>query len=323
MSAGLPGDWRSQYDQLRTVECTSDDSLPPFSVGEILETTLPEETEAETPDGGRIVHKIGPATADNVTHVIALGPVAIGSGGNQGLDPSAPGTDANLFYALVDSDVAIGDEVGLASGSTRLAKGYTGFKVVGEYNSKFGGIARVMRIGGSGTTYKKLRGTLVQTTCNGNMSLENLVRMSSGWSLPSEPLTAVNLIAARARVGAVIYAEYCEDEQQWEVTQVEHVVIEEVEDIRLNSDVQSGSGSGQDTCDVEKKVRELSVMECADPNWRRAFSATKHDVIVDVFDDGECVNQTVQPIFVLCIDQDTVDEAVFCTSDCIDESGSG
>ena len=126
------------------LENTGSVAIPSWGVCEISDSYRPEKTGGKTPNGGRTVLKVERATEDSPNASVVNGPCEIPISGT-----GRVGTMDSPMIALVDSDYAVGTEIGVAQDSFVLASGYTGYIMLGDYDSATG-TARVARITASG-----------------------------------------------------------------------------------------------------------------------------------------------------------------------------
>ena len=128
----LSGSHENPYLRQRWVELYNAGSapIPAFGVVEVVDSARPDSGGAVTPDGGRTVLHVRLAETDNPKITIVNGPCEIPSEGY-----GNPGTMDSPMLALVErSDYTNGLDVGVKEGSFCLQSGYTGYRIIGDYD---------------------------------------------------------------------------------------------------------------------------------------------------------------------------------------------
>jgi len=130
------------------------ETIPAFGVVEVIDSERPDSGGTATPDGGRTVLHVRRATTDMPKITVVNGPceIPVGKYGN-------PGTMDSPMLALVErSDYTNGLDVGVKEGSFCLQSGYTGYRIIGDYDSCSG----TMRVVKSAETDSMIGGCLAE-----------------------------------------------------------------------------------------------------------------------------------------------------------------
>lgn len=200
-------------------------------------------------------------------------------------------------------------------------------------------------------------GTLASDMCqNGNFVYNNVLIGGDNCTNLIEPLQgqlAVNRYGLQGKAGQLIYTQF-DGVDRWWIVQSTHepqIMLQSIDQeecdisvtahqvavmscsepapILLNLGVDVDvithlqSFSDANSCKLRGTKKSVKVL-CVNSTTNNVdfFSFQMIDVIVDVYDDGECVYQVPQAVFVGCIGEAGDDEVIFCTTDC-EQSGSG
>lgn len=329
--------------------------IPAFGATEIIGETEPESGSELTPDAGRTVLQVQRPTCDSSPNVCFNGqhPVGVGKYGRGTIDPPCWALCESTTNGDKVGTVDDSFELGLGkSGYIVIGGSYEGATRIREPVRQFGiyraTLLENMCVGDAEADVNSVElvgpccdtdvisGTITaknfsQAGCTGDDVL--MIRScSSGvdkWLIfqvehkEVTPLISApyyDACALKFPKQAIAVQHCCAAAGTDTITMYEHTYVADAQLVKAGT-IDGTGGTGQQTCNIKLQLSYETF--CAFTSYTPASMADKSTmtfsplhIVVDVVDDGTCLEKIRQWVYLLCWDDDDAPVDIICTEEC-------